>query len=142
MGRKKIRQFSSEEKTKIVLALLQEDVTLAQLSSKYSVTSQTLQNKKPQFLEHASTAFDPSKVVSVYKEEISTLKHQNDELAKALGKATVERDWAVGKLKSFLIICKIPLSKPRLFTGAVFLMQKTTALNTYTIACKDARKEK
>ncbi|WP_114910450.1 helix-turn-helix domain-containing protein [Cardinium endosymbiont of Sogatella furcifera] len=47
----------------MVLALLKEDLTLAQLSSKYGVTSQTLQNWKRQFLEHASTAFDPSKVV-------------------------------------------------------------------------------
>ncbi|MCT4696894.1 transposase [Candidatus Cardinium sp. TP] len=77
MGRKKIRHFSSEEKTKIVLALLQEDVTIAQLSSKYGVTSKTLQNWKRQFLENASTTFDPSKVVSVYKEEISALKDQN-----------------------------------------------------------------
>ncbi|MEF2229053.1 MAG: helix-turn-helix domain-containing protein [Candidatus Cardinium sp.] len=53
-GKKKIRHFSSEEKTKIVLALLQEDLTITQLSSKYSVTSKTLQNWKRQFLENAS----------------------------------------------------------------------------------------
>nr|WP_256465614.1 IS3 family transposase [Cardinium endosymbiont of Oedothorax gibbosus] len=116
-----MRHFSSEEKTKIVFALLKEDLTLVELSSKYGVTSKTLQNWKRQFLENASIAFDPSKVVSVYKEEISTLKHQNDALAKALGKATVERDWAVGKLKSLdlpnkqsLVTCKLPnLSKAR-----------------------------
>ncbi|MDN5247032.1 helix-turn-helix domain-containing protein [Candidatus Cardinium sp. TP] len=49
-----MRHFSSEEKTKIVLALLQEDLTITQLSSKYSVTSKTLQNWKRQFLENAS----------------------------------------------------------------------------------------
>lgn len=43
-------------------------------------------------------AFEPAKVVSEYKTEIEELKSQNDELAKALGKATVERDWALGKL--------------------------------------------
>jgi len=95
MGRNKIRHFSLEEKTKIVLALLKEDSTLVELSSKHGVTSKTLQNWKRQFLENASVAFDPSKIVSVYKDEIETLKHQNDELAKALGKTTVERDWAV-----------------------------------------------
>ena len=45
-------------------------------------------------------AFEPAKVVSEYKTEIEELKSQNDELAKALGKATVERDWALGKLRS------------------------------------------
>ncbi|WP_367363839.1 IS3 family transposase [Candidatus Tisiphia endosymbiont of Nedyus quadrimaculatus] len=39
-------------------------------------------------------------VLSEYQEQINKLKEQNDELAKALGKTTVERDWAVGKLKS------------------------------------------
>ncbi|TSJ81473.1 MAG: transposase [Candidatus Cardinium sp.] len=86
MGRKKIRHFSLEEKTKIVLALLQEDLTLVELSSKYGVTSKTLQNWKRQFLENASITFDPSKIVGVYKEEISALKHQNDELCKSLRK--------------------------------------------------------
>ncbi|MCT4697101.1 helix-turn-helix domain containing protein [Candidatus Cardinium sp. TP] len=38
----------------MVLALLQEDLTITQLSSKYSVTSKTLQNWKRQFLENAS----------------------------------------------------------------------------------------
>ena len=45
-------------------------------------------------------AFEPAKVVSEYKTEIEDLKSENDELAKALGKATVERDWALGKLRS------------------------------------------
>ncbi|MDN5247478.1 MAG: transposase, partial [Candidatus Cardinium sp.] len=54
MGRKKIRHFSSAEKTKIVLALLKEDLTLVELSSKHGVTSKTLQNWKRQFLENAS----------------------------------------------------------------------------------------
>ena len=53
-----------------------------------------------QFLENASLAFEPAKVVSEYKKEIEELKEQNDALAKALGKSTIERDWAVGKLNS------------------------------------------
>ncbi|WP_342265437.1 IS3 family transposase [Cardinium endosymbiont of Philonthus spinipes] len=106
MGRKKISHFSSEEKTKTVLALLKENSTLSELSSKYGVTSKTIQNWKHQFLENASVVFDPSKFVGVYKHEIETLKHQNHELAKALGKTTVERDWAVGKLKSLDLLSK------------------------------------
>jgi len=44
--------------------------------------------------------------VQEFKEEISELQFQNDELAKALGKTTVERDWAVGKLKSSVSLNK------------------------------------
>ena len=100
MGKKQIRNFSSEAKTKIVLEMLKEELTIAQLSAKYEVTGKTIQNWKRQFLDNASLAFEPAKGASEYKEQINELKNQNDELAKALGKATVERDWAVGKLNS------------------------------------------
>ncbi|WP_342225268.1 IS3 family transposase [Rickettsia endosymbiont of Urophora cardui] len=49
---------------------------------------------------HAALAFEPAKVLSEYQAQINHLQEQNDELAKALGRITVERDWAVGKLKS------------------------------------------
>lgn len=100
MKKNKVRIFSSEEKTKVVLELIKEDTTLSQLASKYEISSKTIQNWKKQFLANATLAFEPAKVLSEYQEQISDLKEQNDELAKALGKATVERDWAVGKLKS------------------------------------------
>ena len=100
MTKKYIKNFSAEYKTKVVLELLDSEVTISQLSKKYEITPKTIQNWKKQFLSNASMAFEPSKVVSEYKTEIEELKSENDELAKALGKATVERDWALGKLKS------------------------------------------
>jgi putative transposase len=100
MTKKQVRHFSSEEKTRIVLELLKEDVTLSQLSSKYEVSSNSISHWKKQFLSNAAIAFEPAKVVSEYQAEINKLREQNDDLAKALGKTTVERDWAVGKLKS------------------------------------------
>lgn len=98
--KKQIRTFSAEVKTKIVLEALQEELTIGQLSTKYEVSGKTIQNWKRQFLNNASLVFEPSKGVSEFKDQINELKNQNDELAKALGKATVERDWAVGKLGS------------------------------------------
>ncbi len=100
MTKKQIRNFSAEEKTKIVLELLKEEVTISQLSSKYEVSSNSISHWKKQFLSNASIAFEPAKVVSEYQEQIKELKEQNDALAKALGKTTIERDWAVGKLRS------------------------------------------
>ena len=99
MTNKYIKNFSAEYKTKVVLELLESEVTISQLSKKYEVTPKTIQNWKKHFLNNASIAFEPAKVVSEYKTEIEELKSQNDELAKALGKATVERDWALGKLR-------------------------------------------
>jgi hypothetical protein len=80
--------------------MLREELTIAQLSAKYEVTARAIQNWKKQFLNNASLEFKPAKGVSEYKAQIDKLKDQNDELAKALGKATVERGWAVGKLNS------------------------------------------
>ncbi|WP_417904670.1 hypothetical protein [Candidatus Tisiphia endosymbiont of Micropterix aruncella] len=40
----KVRIFNAEEKTKIVLELLKEDITLAQLSSKYEVNAKSIRN--------------------------------------------------------------------------------------------------
>jgi putative transposase len=120
MSKKQIRNFSAEEKTRIVLELLKEESTIAQLSTKYEVTAKSIHNWKKQFLENAALAFEPAKIVSEYKEEISKLKDQNDELAKALGKTTVERDWAVGKLNSLDLSNKKSLvgSKLRLLSKA------------------------
>jgi putative transposase len=100
MSNKKAKVFSSEEKTKIVLELLREENPLSVLSSKYEVSGKTIQNWKKQFVANAALAFEPAKILSEYQEEVNKLKEQNDELAKALGKTTIERDWAVGKLKS------------------------------------------
>ncbi|WP_342226081.1 hypothetical protein [Rickettsia endosymbiont of Urophora cardui] len=56
-----------------------------------------IQNWKKQFLGNAALAFEPAKVLSEYQEQINHLQEQNDELAKALGRITVERDWGRGK---------------------------------------------
>ncbi len=98
MTKKYIKNFTAEYKTKVILELLESEETISQLSKKYEITPKTIQNWKKQFLSNASMAFEPAKVVSEYKTEIEELKSQNDELAKALGKETVERDWALGKL--------------------------------------------
>lgn len=114
MSKKQSRNFSAEAKTKIVLEMLREELTIAQLSAKYEVTARAIQNWKKQFLNNASLAFEPAKGVSEYKKQIDKLKDQNDELAKALGKATVERDWAVGKLNSLGLSNKKSLVAPKL----------------------------
>jgi putative transposase len=114
MAKKQSRNFSAEAKTKIVLEMLREELTVAQLSARYEVTGKTIQNWKKQFLNNASLAFEPAKAVSEYKDQINELKNQNDELAKALGKATVERDWAVGKLNSLDLSNKKSLVAPKL----------------------------
>jgi putative transposase len=100
MSRKKGKIFTAEQKSKIILELLKEEETVSQLASKYQVTSKTIQNWKKQFLGNMAIAFEPAKAVIEFKNEIEELKEQNDELAKALGKATLKADFAVKKLQS------------------------------------------
>jgi len=99
MSRKR-RTYSAEFKTKVVLELLAADKTVAQIASKYEITAKSLTDWKKQFLSNASLAFDVDGATQAYKDEIATLKKENDALAKTLGKTTIERDWAVGKLQS------------------------------------------
>ena len=84
----------------MVLELLEGDNTLNEIASKYNLLPKNLQNWKKQFLNNASLAFDKSIVVKEYKEEIEKLKKEKDATSKKLGEVIIERDWAVGKLKS------------------------------------------
>lgn len=115
MSRKR-KQYSAEFKTKVVLELLSADQTVAQVASKYEITAKSLTDWKKQFLSNASLAFDVGGATKAYKDEIEDLKEENDALAKKLGKTTIERDWALGKLKSLDLSNKKDLVDSKLNT--------------------------
>lgn len=104
MSRKKGQTYSAEQKTKIVLELLKEEETIAQIDTRYKITSASITKWKKQFLENASLAFDVGGATKAYRDEIEDLKLENDGLAKALGKATLKAEWAAGKLQSSVSI--------------------------------------
>ncbi len=108
---RKYTNYSADFKSKVVLELLESGLTLNEVASKHKILPKNLQNWKQQFLNNMSLAFDKSSVVAEYKEEISTLKKESDALAKTLGRTIVERDWAVGKLKSLDLCSKKDLLK-------------------------------
>ncbi len=99
MSRKR-KAYSAEFKTKVVLELLSDEQTVAQVASRYEITAKSLTDWKKQFLANASLAFDVGGATKAYKDEIDALKEENDALAKKLGKTTIERDWLQGKLNS------------------------------------------
>ena len=100
MARRQGQIISAELKVKIVLETLEGEQTINQIASKYNITTKSILNWKKQFLDNASLVFDTSSATKSYKSEIEDLKQQNDNLAKALGKATIRADWAEGKLRS------------------------------------------
>jgi len=116
MARKKGQTYTSQQKAKVVLELLKEEKTLGEIATAYKVTPKTIQNWKREFLANASKAFENDSSSKEHKEQIAKLKEENDALAKTLGKTTVERDWAVGKLKSLDLSSKKDLVDSKLTT--------------------------
>ncbi|MBT7556282.1 IS3 family transposase [Candidatus Woesearchaeota archaeon] len=97
---KKRTTYSSAFKTKLVLELLQNADTLAEIASKHTILPQNLVNWKKTFLANAEIAMEPSKAVKEYKEELVKSQEQNERLTALVGKVTVEKEWLAKKLKS------------------------------------------
>jgi len=114
MARKKGQTYTAQQKANVVLELIKEEKTLNELATQYKVTPKTIQNWKKQFLANASKVFEDDS--SSNKEELKKLQSENDELAKTLGRTTVERDWAVKKLKSLDLSDKKDLVESKLTT--------------------------
>ena len=141
MSRKRTR-YSTKLKTQLVLEILKGDKTLNEIASENSITPKNLQNWKRQFLENAEIAMEPSKAVSEYKEEIKELKSKNDEYAKVVGKLTVEKEWAVGKLKSLGLNNKKALIEPKLKELSISKQCKIVGLNRGSLYYKSKKSEK
>ena len=109
-----MKQYSTEFKTKIVLEVLAGDKTLNEIASANNIIPKNIMNWKKIFLENAQMAMEPSKAIKEYKDENLKLQDELDEYAKALGKITIERDWAVGKLKSLDLSNKKALVESKL----------------------------
>jgi len=97
---KKRTNYTSAFKTKLVLELLQNESTLAEIASKHNILPQNLVNWKKTFLANAEIAMEPSKAVKEYKEELIKSQEQNERLTTLVGKVTVEKEWLAKKLKS------------------------------------------
>jgi len=96
---RKMTKYSTQFKTKIVLEVLREEKTLNEIASEYNIIPKNIMNWKKIFLENAEVAMEPAKAVKEYKDEINNLNKKVDEYAKKVGQLTLEKDWAVGKVK-------------------------------------------
>ena len=129
MARKKGQTYTPEQKAKVVLELLKEEKTLGELATQYRVTPKTIQNWKKEFLANASKAFESDNNAKENKEKMEKLTQENDALAKALGRTTVERDWAVGKLKSLDLSDKKDLVDSKLTSLSMTRQTKLLAIS-------------
>ncbi len=98
MSRKR-RTYTADFKAKVVLELIEGQVSLNEIASKYELLPKNIQNWKKQFMENISLAFDKTEIVKEYKEQIIALKKDKDATSKKLGETIVERDFVVEKLQ-------------------------------------------
>lgn len=90
--------YSADFKTKVVLELLEGDLTLNQISTKYSLVPKSVRNWKNIFLKNANLAFNIDKEALRHKEQLASKQKEVDELHRQLGKRTAELEWASKKL--------------------------------------------
>ena len=101
MSRKK---YPDELRKKIILEVLREESTIAEIASKYEVHPISIRDWKKQFLENMDLAINPKKGLKVYKEKIAQQEKEKDELYKQLGKTTTLLEWAKKKSREVGLI--------------------------------------
>lgn len=97
----KRRSFSPEFKTKIVLEAISGIKEINELAAEHQIQPNLIRNWKREFMENASKAFD-TKADEKYTETINELKAENDELAKKVGRQSINIDWLKKKSEEFL----------------------------------------
>ena len=85
MSRKK---FTTKFKTKVVLELLKERSSLADLAQRFEVSPQQLSNWKREFLNKAEQVFEKGSKSAKSREE-----EEKEQLLKTIGKLKVENDF-------------------------------------------------
>jgi putative transposase len=129
---KKRTTYSAEFKSRLVLELLENEKTIAEIANENNITPLILQNWKKIFLENAVIAMEPAKAVKEYKLELVAAQEENEMLTKIVGKMTVEKEWLEKKLKSLGLSHKKKLINPKLENLSVSQQCELLNLNRST----------
>nr|WP_156782300.1 IS3 family transposase [Geosporobacter ferrireducens] len=95
---KKRRQFTPEEKSKIIMELIQGEKTLSEICSTYEIHSNQILRWKKQFLDNMVNAFKGADD-KAHKEQ-QQLEAEKEALLKKIGQLTIEVDWLKKNLAS------------------------------------------
>ncbi|WP_341758828.1 transposase [Candidatus Tisiphia endosymbiont of Ptychoptera albimana] len=94
--KKQVRQYSAEEKAKIVIEAIKGELTIAQITSKYGVHATQISNWKKQGLELLVQGFK-NKTQSADPNQQELIKN----LYEQIGQLSVECDWLKKKSALF-----------------------------------------
>ena len=97
MSKRKYVQYDNEFKLKVVLEVLKEQETIAQIASKYKIDSANITNWRKAFIENKDLVFDQGRATKKYKDTIKEKEKQIDELYRLNGKINAQLEWAKKK---------------------------------------------
>lgn len=117
--------FSPEFKMQVVLESFNINITLADLAKKHATSVKNILNWKQQFLKNAHLSFDA--VAS--KNQLESLKKENERLEKLLIKLQREKNEAIKKLKDVDIAVKKQMIDTSLSTLSIVQQCKLIGLN-------------
>lgn len=136
----KRRTFTAEQKTKIVLEAIRGEKEINQLAAEYSIQPNQIRNWKKEFLEKASTIFDTTRDEKALG-ALEAFQNENDELAKKVGRLTVQVDWLKKNLRKALdLTTKVDLlrnlktsEKPQISVKDAALLLKVNRMYEYLL---------
>ena len=90
---KKRRNHSPQFKAKLALEALREERSISEIAAEHNLNPQLIRRWRDELASNASLVFDGVKQAKDKKAKEEALEAERDELLKAVGTATVERDW-------------------------------------------------
>ena len=96
MSRKKSK-FSDEFKVKVVLEALKDDLTIAEIATKFDVIPKNIQNWREVFLANATLAINPKTAGQDMRDKADAKQKEVDELHRQIGQLNAQITWAKKK---------------------------------------------
>lgn len=93
MGKRKVKEYSAEFKTKVVLEVLKEEQTQAEIASKYKIPPSTIPSWVKHFLGNAENVFKSKQLEKDNKEKLDKKEKHIDELHRKIGELTISVDF-------------------------------------------------
>jgi putative transposase len=90
-GKRTRNRHTPQQKAKIVLEILREEKTLAQIAAEYGIHPNQLRKWKSQAVERLPAVFDPE--TSSVKEQLAEREKELEELYSQIGRLTTQVNW-------------------------------------------------
>jgi len=90
---RKRRTYTPQLKAKLALEALREERSLSEIASEHQLNPNLIRKWRDELADNAENVFNTKKAIKEQKRREEVLEAERDELLKAVGTATVERDW-------------------------------------------------